>query len=167
MAHAYQQIPLEETFKKLVVINTQKGLFQYNQLPFGASFAPSIFQRMMESILRGIPHVSVYLDDILVTGNLPKEHLSNLEVVLTRLKDAGLRLKKKKCAFMLEAIEYLGHQISADSLASKEEKVKAVNDAPAPLNVSQLSAFLGLVNYYGKFLPRFSSTLAPVYKLLE
>ena len=167
MAHAYQQIPLDESSKKLVVINTQKGLFQYNRLPLGVSSAPSIFQCMMEGILKGIPHVSVYLDDILVTGNSPEEHLSNLEVVLTRLKDAGLRLKKKKCAFMLEVIEYLGHKISADGLAPTEEKVRAVNDAHAPLNVSQLCAFWGLVNYYGKFLPKLSSILASLYNFLK
>ena len=83
MEHVYQQIPLEESSKKLVVINTQKGLFKYNRLPFGVSSAPSIFQCAMEGILRGIPHVSVYLDDILVIGNSPEEHLSNLEAVLT------------------------------------------------------------------------------------
>ena len=89
MAHAYQQIPLEEeSSKKLVVINTQKGLFLYNRLLFGVSSTPSIFQCTMEGILRGIPYVSVHLDDILATGNLPDKHLSYLEAVLTGLKDA-------------------------------------------------------------------------------
>ena len=66
---------------------------------------------MMEGTFRVNAHVSIYLDDILVTGNLPEQHLSNLEAFLTRLNDAGLHLQKKKCAFMLEAIEYLGNKI--------------------------------------------------------
>ena len=68
LAHAYQQIPLEESSKQYVTINTHKGLYQYNRLPFGAAAAPSIFQRTLETLLQEIPHVSIYLDDILVTG---------------------------------------------------------------------------------------------------
>ena len=78
-----------------------------------------------------------------------------------------MRLKRKKCAFMLDRVEYLGHQISAEGLQPTKEKVCAITDAPAPQNTSQLRAFLGLVNYYGKFLAHLSSTLAPLYKLLE
>ena len=83
LAHAYQQIPLDDPSKKLAVINTQKGLFQYTRLPFGVSAAPAIFQRTIEGILRGIPHVCVYLDDILVMGKTEEEHLQRLEAVLT------------------------------------------------------------------------------------
>ena len=68
MSQAYQQIELDELSKKYVVINTHKGLFQYNRLPFGVSSAPAIFQRVMESLLQGIPNVCVYIDDILVAG---------------------------------------------------------------------------------------------------
>ena len=81
LAHAYQQILLDEESRKLVVINTHKGLFRYNRLPFGVASAPAIFQRTIEGILRGIPHVCVYLDDILVTGNTDDEHLHTLEEV--------------------------------------------------------------------------------------
>ena len=167
LAHAYQQILLDEESRKLVVINTHKGLFRYNRLPFGVASAPAIFQRTIEGILRGIPHVCVYLDDILVTGNTDDEHLRTLEEVLGRLEAAGLRLKRNKCAFMLPSVEYLGHTISADGLRPSQKKVRAIMQAPKPHNVSQLRAFLGLVNYYGKFLPQLSSTLAPLYRLLE
>ena len=167
LAHAYQQIPLDEESKKYVVINTHKGLYKYNRLPFGVSSAPSIFQRTMEGILRGIPNVCVYIDDILVTGQSEQEHLNTLEDVLTRLAEAGLRLKKAKCSFLQLSVEYLGHNISADGLRPTQEKVRAIADAPAPRNVTQLRSFLGLVNYYGKFLPNLSSTLAPLHRLLQ
>ena len=76
------QIPLDEASKQYVTINTHKGLFRYKRLPFGVSTAPSIFQRTMEGLLHGIPHVSLYLDDILVTGVSDEEHLTTLDKVL-------------------------------------------------------------------------------------
>ena len=167
LAHAYQQLELDEESKRLVVINTQKGLFRYNRLPFGVSAAPAIFQRTIEGVLRGIPHVCVYLDDILITGDTEAEHLENLNAVLTRLEEAGMRLKPRKCSFMLPAVEYLGHNISAEGLRPTNEKIRAIVEAPVPQDVTQLRAFLGLLNYYGKFLKNLSSLLAPLHKLLE
>ena len=86
LSHAYQQIQLSEESRKLVTINTSKGLFQYTRLPFGISAAPSIFQRTMENLLKGIPQVVIYIDDILVTGKTDAEHLQHLKEVLARLK---------------------------------------------------------------------------------
>ena len=167
LAHAYQQIPLAKESKIFVVINTHKGLYRYNRLPFGISSAPAIFQRMMEGILQGIPHVTVYIDDILVTGATDREHLENLQEVLTHLEKAGIRLKKHKCAFMLAAVEYLGHEITEAGLKPTVDKVRALVEAPVPKDVSQLRSFLGLVNYYSKFMPNQSSALAPLNQLLQ
>ena len=167
LAHAYLQLPLDEASKPLLTINTSKGLFQYRRLPFGVSSAPAIFQRTIESILRGLPHTSVYLDDILVTGRDEEEHLRNLDAALTRLKEAGVRLKREKCAFLVSEIQYLGHRLSARGVRPTTDKVRAIVDAPTPQNVHQLSSFLGLINYYGKFLPNLSSLLAPLYLLLQ
>ena len=94
LPHAYQQIGLDEASKKLTTINTHKGLFEYNRLPYGISAAPSIFQRTLESLLAGILKVSVYIDDILVTSVNEKDHLETLDKVLARLGDLGLTLKK-------------------------------------------------------------------------
>ena len=167
LAHAYQQIQLDDVSKKLVAINTHKGLFQYNRLPFGASAAPSIFQRTMETLLQGLPGVCLYLDDILITGQSDQEHLTNLSAVLQKLAAAGMKLRPTKCFFMLQEVEYLGHKISAKGLEPTQEKVQAIIDAPAPRNVSQLKSFLGMLNYYGKFLPNLSTCLAPLYSLLQ
>ena len=108
-----------------------------------------------------------HIDDILITGANDEEHIHNLEAVLSCLEKAGLRLKLKKCQFMLPAVEYLGHQITAQGLQPTDEKVQAIKKAPAPTSVSQLKSFLGLINYYGKFLPNLSSILAPIYRLLQ
>ena len=90
LAHAYNQIPLDEGSTACVTINTHKGLYRYTRLPFGVSSAPSIFQRTMENLLQGLSHVCVYLDDILVTGRSEEEHLQTLESVLSRLEQVGL-----------------------------------------------------------------------------
>ena len=150
-----------------MAINTHKGLFLYNKLPFGVASALLIFQRIMENLLQGIPGVCVYIDDILVTGRTEEEHLDNLTEVLCRLAEAGMRLKKGKCAYLLPAVKYLGHTISAEGLSTSEAKVRGILEAPAPQNVAQLRSFLGLVNYYGKFLPNLATTLSPLYALLQ
>ncbi len=167
LAHAYLQLPLDDDSKKFATINTHRGLYQYNRLPFGVASAPAIFQRMMENLLHGLPNVTVYIDDVLVTGASDSEHLRNLDGVLTRMGEAGLRLKKDKCTFMLPEVEYLGHKISRHGLQPTPEKVRAVADAPPPQDVTQLKSFLGLVNYYGKFLPNLSTALAPLHFLLQ
>ena len=167
MSPAYQQLLLDKESRKYAVINTHRWLFRYNRLPFGISSAPGIFQRVMESILSGIPGVVVYIDDVLVTGKSEAEHLSALEEVLRRIMESGLRLRKDKCVFLAPSVVYLGHQIDAEGLHPVAEKVEAVQEAPAPKNVSELKSYLGLLTYYSRFLPNLSSELAPLYKLLK
>eukprot|EP00731_Ephydatia_muelleri_P004047 Em0002g223a len=167
LANAYLQLPLEEESKEYVTISTHQGLYRYNRLPFGVSSAPAIFQRTMESLLAGIPNVSVYIDDLLVSGSTEEEHLHTLEAVLDRLSNAGIKLKLSKCFFLLPSVEYLGHVISADGIRPSTEKTRAISNAPAPQNITQLRSFLGLLIYYGKFLPNLSSVLAPLYTLLQ
>lgn len=75
MSHAYQQILMDDDSKKYLTVNTHRGLFKYNRLPFGVASAPAIFQRTMEGLLKGIPLVAVYLDDILVSGVDVADHL--------------------------------------------------------------------------------------------
>lgn len=167
LSQAYHQIQLDEESKKLTTINTHVGLYQYNRLPFGVSCAVSLFQRTMENVLKGIDGVSVYLDDILVTGRDDAEHLSNLRAVLQRLQDHGLRLQKTKCKFMLAEVEYLGYKIGKEGVKPTESKAKAIKDAPAPKDVSELRTFIGLVNYYARFLPNLAHHMAPLYLLLR
>jgi hypothetical protein len=151
---------LDEDSKELATINTHKGLYRYHRLPFGISAAPSIFQRTMENILQGIPGVSVYIDDILVTGKTEAEHLEHLNEVLKRLEAAGMRIKLSKCAFMLSRVEYLGHGITNKRLQPTQEKVRAITNTPCPQNVTQLKSFLGMLNCYSKFMPNLSTRLA-------
>ena len=109
----------------------------------------------------------MYLDDILVTGVSVQDHLKNLKEVLSRLEEAGLRLKRAKCELLPDEFCYLGHKVNTQGLHPMESKVKAISEAPSPLNVTELKAYLGLLNYYNCFLPNLSTLLAPMHQLLR
>ena len=167
LSHACLELTLDEVSRENLTINTHKGLFQYTRMPFGVSAAPAIFQRTIESLLGDIPQAVAFLDDVLVTGRTEAEHIANLHKVLSRLQSAGLRLKREKCVFFAPEVVYLGHRIDAAGLHPTTEKVQAVRDAPVPRNVTELKSYLGLLNYYGRFLPSLSSVLGPLHSLLK
>jgi predicted aspartyl protease len=135
LSQAYQQLRLEENSKTLLTINTHKGLYRYTRLPFGVASAPAIFQRVMDTMLQGIPKVTCYLDDILVTGVDDADHLANLEEVLHRLAEHGVAVKRSKCSFLCKSVVYLGHIVDWEGLHTTPEKVKAIVHAPAPTNL--------------------------------
>ena len=164
LKQAYQQMKLDPASQKYLVINTHRGLFKYTRLPYGVSSAPGLFQQAMEQLLRGIPGVVVYIDDILVTGQTEAEHLHALDEVLKRLANAGLRAKKHKCHFMQPKVTFLGHVIDENGLHPIPSKVQAIREAPRPQNVTELKSYLGLLTYY---VPNLSTQLAPLYLLLK
>ena len=166
LSHAYNQLRLDQESQKYTVINTHRGLYRYKRLPFGIASAPALFQRVMDQILQGMKHVTCYIDDILITGTTEEEHLSNLAKVLQRLRDHGVRLKLDKCSFMQDSVEYLGHRIDASGIHTTDSKLKAIVDARQPRNVQELRAFLGLLNYYGRFIPNRATLSQPLNALL-
>jgi hypothetical protein len=167
MSHAYNQLLLDEESQNILTLNTHKGLFRVNRLAFGVSSAPAIFQRTVESLVGNIPGVVCYLDDILIAGQTEAEHVDRLTEVLQRLGNAGLRLKREKCVFMVPEVEYIGHKLSAEGVAPLSEKIEAIQKVPVPRNVSDLQTYLGLLNYYHRFLPNVSGILAPLHELLR
>ena len=106
LTQAYRQLLLDENSQQYTTINTHQGLYQYTRLLFGIFSAPAIFQKTMDIMLQGIPHVCCYIDDILVTGVNKHEHLQNLEEVLCRQMQNNLRIKKSKCEFFKGSVEY-------------------------------------------------------------
>ena len=157
---------MEADSRKYVTINTHKGLYQFNRLPFGVASAPAVFQEIMEKLLQGIPRVVVYFDDILVTGENEERDRASLTEVLDRLKQSGLRLKRNKCRFLAPAVEYLGYRIDRYGLQALPDKIAAIVDAPHPTNVQELRAFLGLVQYYGRFIKQLSTITYSLNRLL-
>ena len=167
LSKAYQQLLLEEESKGFTTITTHQGLYRYTRLPFGIASAPAVFQRTMDTILQGIPNVICYIDDILVTALTDEAHLCNLQEVLRRLEDHGFRVIRDKCAFMQLSVEYLGHRVNAQGLHPLESKKDAISQAPEPENLQQLRSYLGLLNYYGRFIPNLATVAHPLHKLLR
>ena len=167
LRQAYNQLEMNENSKSYLTVNTHKGLYSYNRLVFGIAASPSIWQRTMDQVLKDIPNTSCILDDIIITGKSDEEHLKTLETVLHRLQDYNLRAHVDKCSFFRKEITYCGHKINANGLHKTQEKIEAVINAPVPENVTQLRAFLGLVNYYSHFLPNMASVLHSLYQLLK
>ncbi|XP_063385411.1 uncharacterized protein K02A2.6-like [Cydia fagiglandana] len=151
----------------LTVINTHRGLFKYNRLPYGLSSSSGIFCRISESIVRDIPNAQSFCDDILIFGKTREDHLSTLEAVLKKLKDLGLKLKKSKCTFLADEVCYLGFVVSKDGIKPDPNKVAAVAKMPPPSCVTEVRSFLGMVNFYSKFIPNASDILDPIHRLLK
>ena len=101
------------------------------------------------------------------TGSTVDEHICTLDKVQERIESAGLTLNKSKCYFLRPRIKYLGYIIDEEGLRPTAEKVKAISEAPEPKNAAELRSFLGMINYYGRFLPNMSTQLAPLYRLLR
>ena len=120
----------------------------------------------MKQLLQGIPHVTVYID-ILIHSETETEHLNSLEEVFKRLAKAELKVKNNNEKFMVPSVPYLGHVIDSEGLHPLPEKVEAIRQVPTPNNITELKSYLGLLTYYGKFLPNLSTRLAPLYKLLS
>ena len=165
LKEAYLQLELEEGSREFTTINTHKGLFQATRLVYGIKSAVAIFQREMETLLAGVPHTAIYLDDICITGRSPTEHLANVKEVLRRLAAAGLKINAEKTVWLADEVRYLGHRINASGIQPSEDKVRAILEARAPTSLQELRAFLGMIRYYSRFLPRLSTVAAPLYKL--
>ena len=163
---AYQQLVLDEESQELCTINTYKGLFRYTRLPFGISSSPAIWQRFIEQVLAGLDGTCVIMDDLLVGGTDDDEHLNNLEAVFKQFLKFGLRVKLPKCLFMAPSVIYFGLRFSEKGLQPTDEKVKAIEDAPTPHNVTELRSFLGMVAALTNFIPRLSTLAHPLYELL-
>ena len=166
LSHAYNQVVLDQDSRKYVTINTPKGLYRYTRLSFGIASAPAIFQRIMDTILQGIPGVSVYIDDVSITGKNDKEHLERLDEVLRRFRQHGIHVKWVKCRFLKPQVDLLGHRVDAEGIHTTQDKLEAIVQAPAPKNIQELRSFLGLINYYGKFIPNAATLLHPLNNLL-
>lgn len=167
LVSAYHQLELEESSRDLTAFITHEGLFRFKRVCFGLASAPSAFQKLMSTILAGLPGVHCYLDDIVVAGKSKAEHDKHLQNALARLQEAGLRLNGDKCEFELDSINYLGHTISGKGLEPENSHVAAILEAPAPTDITTLRSALGLTNYYAKFVPNYATVVEPMRYLLR
>ena len=168
LASGYHQIRVDEADREKTAFVTPMGLYEYVRMPFGLSGAPATFQRLMQRCMGDLIYqiLFVYLDDICIYSRTFEEHLAHLDLVFTRLHDHNLKLKPSKCHLFRKKIDYLGHTLSADGIATDPEKTKAVIDWPIPRTVKQLRSFLGFASYYRQYIPDFSKIARPLHALV-
>ena len=143
------------------------GKFQFKMLCFGLTNAPATFQRTMNKIFS--KHIGkfvlVYLDDIFVMSRTPEEHEQHLGIVLQILRENGLKAKLSKCEFNKAELHFLGHVIGKDGVAVDPAKIAVIEKWPLPKSLKELQSFVGLANYFKKFVDHFSFVVAPLTAL--
>jgi hypothetical protein len=164
----YWQVAMHPDHIEKTAFATPWGNYEYVVMPFGLCNAPATYQRLMDNLLRPMigKFVANYVDDTLVYSNSWQEHLQHLEQVFRRFRESGLRLNLTKCHFGHEEISLLGHIITKDGIRVDPDKISKVQGIPAPTNVKEVRAFLGLAGYYRRFVPQFSRIAAPLNRLL-
>jgi hypothetical protein len=169
MQCGFHQIIMDESSKQYTSFSSPFGLHQYNRLAQGLRNSPSTFQRVMESVLRGLnwKTLLIYIDNIIVYSKTWDLHLKHLEEVFLRFRKANLKLHPRKCHFAKKEIEYLGHLVSEDGIKPNPDKVSAVSSYPPPKDVKDLRAFLGLSGYYRRFIKDYSKIAAPLFHLTK
>ena len=165
----YWQVQMNKPDQEKTDFTTQEGLFEFPVMPFGLSNAPATFQRLMDLVLAGLQwsHCLVYIDDIIVFGKTFQEHLSNLQMVFERIRQAGLKIKPSKCDLLKKEVQFLGHIVSEKGIAANPMKSEKIFNWPPPRILRQVQQFLGLANYYRRFIPHFATITKPLHYLTE
>lgn len=158
----YHQIRMDRHDEEKTGFVTPFGHYQWKVMPFGVTNGPATFQTFMNAVLGDCPHALVYLDDILIFSETPKNHEAHLRNVLSILHANKLVVSAKKCEFFATKLDFLGHTIDANGLHPNDVKVQTVLNWPTPTDQKQAMQFMGLCNYYRKFVPQFSKIAAPI-----
>ena len=158
----YHHIPLDESSIPKTAFNSPFGKYEYVKVPFRLAQVPAYFHELMTGILKDFPFAIAYLDDIIIFSKTPQEHLSHIRMVFEKLKSANPSMKKSKCSFFSNEIQYLGLILSATGIRPVPSKTHAIQHMNPPTTLKQVRAFLGLVGYYRKFINRFVKIAKPL-----
>jgi transposase InsO family protein len=167
LTSAYHHIRLRDSDVTKTAFTTPQGLYEFKVLPFGLRNAPSVFAHTMHKVLGEYvgKFVILYLDDILVFSATPEEHERHVRLVLERLRTARFTVNEAKCKFFQNEVKFLGHVISADGIRVNEDKIAAVKEWPEPRSTKDVQRFLGLTNFFRRFVQGYSSIAAPLLNL--
>jgi len=166
---AYHRIRIKEGDEWKTAFRTRYGHFEYLVMPFGLTNAPAAFQSYINQALAGLVDVTciVYLDDILVFSDTEEAHVGHVKEVLERLRQAKLFIKLSKCEFHTQQTEYLGYIVCPEGVKVDPERVKTIQEWPMPKTVRDIRVFIGFMNYYRRFIAKFSEIALPLTNLTK
>jgi hypothetical protein len=165
----YWQVRIAEGDTPKTTMVTRYGSYEFKVMPFGLTNAPATFCNLMNDVFHDVidKFVVVYLDDIVIYSRSLEDHLGHLRFVFQRLREHRLYVKKEKCEFCTKEINFLGHVIGGGTVKMDPRKVQAIREWVAPIKVGELRSFLGLANYYRKFIKGYSKLVSPLTDLLQ
>jgi hypothetical protein len=165
----YHQVPIEPSDVWKTAFKSKEGLFEWLVMPFGLTNAPATFMRLMDDILRPFTNsfVVVYLDDILIFSQTWEEHLHHIRQVLQTLRQHKLCANLEKCTFGITQVQYLGYIIDERGVHVDPAKIQVIRDWPAPTTLTELRSFLGLANFYHRFVLGFSHITWPLSQVTK
>ena len=166
---SYHQVAMKPEDADKTAFICREGQFKFTTMPFGLCNAGATFQRLMDMIMAGLAYevCLVYLDDVIVFSSTVEEHFTRLRLVLSKLRDAGLKLKPSKCRLLQKQVSFLGHVVSGEGIETDPEKVRVVADWPVPVNLREVRSFVGLCSYYRRFVKDFARISSPLHALTK
>ena len=159
LANAFYQIQVHDKHIPKLAFSTDDGHFEFTVMPFGVKNAPATFQYLMYRVLGEFygKFVYVYLDDIIIFSRSLEEHVDHLRQVLTKIREANLKIKPSKCQWIKTTLRYLGYTISRDGVTTDPNNVAKLQNMRPPKNVKDIQSFLGFCNFYKKFIKDFAT----------